>query len=171
MKFFTRYLLILLAIVLITSCGKNSQNTKDLKKYVKELEQRPGKDVEPLPRLNIDEPITTQEQFKRNPYGYHISSDAPNHPVKKRSPERLELFPLDTLNMVGTVYDGKQYWALLQSPIGLFRVKVGEYVGQNNGKIVRITEATVFVSESIPESNGNWSTREVKLDLKGKNEK
>lgn len=47
----------------------------------------------------------------------------------------------------------------------LFRVKVGNYLGQNFGRIEEITEAGVTLKEIIQDAAGDWAERVSSLQL------
>jgi type IV pilus assembly protein PilP len=59
--------------------------------------------------------------------------------------------------MVGTMAQGGALWALVRDREGLlFRTRVGQYMGQNNGQIVEITENTIRLVEVVADLSGEW---------------
>ncbi|MFN9973738.1 MAG: pilus assembly protein PilP, partial [Phycisphaerae bacterium] len=77
-------------------------------------------------------------------------------PDFNRPREALEAFPLENLKMVGTLQQKGQTFALVRSPdSALFRVKSGNYMGQNFGRIVAITETEIKLKEIVQDSGGN----------------
>ena len=67
---------------------------------------------------------------------------------------------LENLRMVGTLQQGKTNFALVKSPDNnLFRVKPGNYLGQNFGLITEISESTIKLKEIVQDSGGDWTER------------
>jgi type IV pilus assembly protein PilP len=83
-----------------------------------------------------------------------------------RRKEPLEDFPLDALKMVGTLSRGKQSWAVIQAPDGtVHRVQKGNYLGQNFGRIKRVSEEKVDLVELVQGAMGEWVEREASLAI------
>ncbi|HCW91308.1 MAG TPA: pilus assembly protein PilP, partial [Marinobacter sp.] len=88
-------------------------------------------------------------------------------PDLDRPPEVLETYSLNDLAMVGTLtgYDGGRY-ALIRDPGGgVHRVRTGNYVGQNYGRIVGINDTRVEIIEIVPNGRGGWVERPRSLSL------
>jgi type IV pilus assembly protein PilP len=88
-------------------------------------------------------------------------------PDQNRRREALESFPLDTIRLVGHLTSGGQQFALLQVGKTVHQVKVGNHVGTNFGKVVKITETEVLVREWVQDGSGDWSERDNSLRLQG----
>ncbi|MBU6269861.1 MAG: pilus assembly protein PilP [Betaproteobacteria bacterium] len=88
-------------------------------------------------------------------------------PDQNRRREALESFPLDTIRLVGHLTSGGQQFALLQVGKTVHQVKVGNYVGTNFGRVVKITETEVQIRELVQDSSGDWSERDNSLRLQG----
>lgn len=82
-----------------------------------------------------------------------------------RRKEPLEAFPLDTMNMVGSVNRKGQQFALLKVDGLLYQVKAGDYIGQNYGKILKITETEISLREIVQDAAGEWIERPTTLQL------
>jgi type IV pilus assembly protein PilP len=82
-----------------------------------------------------------------------------------RRKEPLEAYPLDALSLVGSLSRGGQRYALLKVDNLLYQVKVGEYVGQNYGKVTKITETEVALREIVQDAVGEWVERTSALQL------
>ena len=68
--------------------------------------------------------------------------------------------------MVGTLQQKKVMHALVKSPDNnLFRVKAGNYLGQNFGRVTAITETTIMLKEIVQDSSGSWEEKEQALQL------
>ena len=86
--------------------------------------------------------------------------------IRNRNREELEQFELDSLRMVGTIDDENNNWGIILDPNGIVhRVKVGNYVGLNIGKIINIYEDRVELREIVQDSDGRWEEREAGLAL------
>jgi type IV pilus assembly protein PilP len=68
--------------------------------------------------------------------------------------------------MVGTLQQRKEYFALILTPDkNLYRVKSGDFMGQNFGRIVEISETSVKLKELIQDSGSEWKEEERTLLL------
>lgn len=85
-----------------------------------------------------------------------------------RRPEPLESFPLDSVSMVGSVTRGSQPFVLLKVDKLLYQVKLGDYIGQNYGKIVKITETDMSLREIVQDASGEWTERVSSIQLQEK---
>lgn len=86
-------------------------------------------------------------------------------PDLQRRKEALEAYPLDTITMVGTLEKPGETYALLRADKTLYHVKAGNYVGQNFGRITRVTENEVELKEIVRDAAGEWVERNAKLEL------
>jgi type IV pilus assembly protein PilP len=93
------------------------------------------------------------------------SSGASLQPDLARRREALEAFPLDTLRMVGNLRQGSMQVALLKADTALYQVRVGHHIGQNFGRVTRISESGVFVRELVQDAAGDWVERITELQL------
>ncbi|TAK92608.1 MAG: pilus assembly protein PilP [Burkholderiaceae bacterium] len=82
-----------------------------------------------------------------------------------RRREVLEAYALDSMKMVGVMEKNKQIYALISADQTLHQVHVGNYLGQNFGKIVKITETEVTLKELAQDAAGDWVERDATLQL------
>ena len=82
-----------------------------------------------------------------------------------RRKEPLEAFPLDSMTMVGSVQKQGRPYALLRVDNLLYQVKAGDYLGQNYGKILKITETEISLREIVQDAAGEWIERPTTLQL------
>lgn len=85
-----------------------------------------------------------------------------------RRKEPLEAYPLDSMQMVGSVARTGRPSALLKVDNLLYTVKVGDYIGQNFGKVTRINESEVTLREIVQDAAGEWIERPATLQLQEK---
>lgn len=168
----SRLLLVLFASALgLASCGGDMN---DLDSYINEVKARPGGRIEPLPEINPYEVfnyVADSDGF-RSPFVPDAPQAAPGaadggtRPDPDRSREFLEQFPLDTLRMVGTLQLGEIFYGLIQDSDGLIhRVVPGNYMGQNDGRIVTINESEIQLVEIISDGIGGYLEREAAVGL------
>ncbi len=171
---------ILVVCVPLASCGGGSM--ADLRSYVAGIKTRPGTPIEDLPPIQpyvvytypCDGAIECVDPFEpfyleppRPPDGGDtVISDNGISPDFDRNREELESYPLDALRMMGTLEKGEQFWAILRDPDTIIhRVQVGNFIGQNNGKITGISEDRIELLEIIPDGRGGWEERSAELAL------
>lgn len=85
-----------------------------------------------------------------------------------RRKEPLESFPLDSMSMVGSVMRQGRPYALLKVDNLLYQVKTGDYLGQNYGKITKISETDIALREIVQDAAGEWIERTSTLQLQEK---
>jgi type IV pilus assembly protein PilP len=159
-------LLAIAGAALLAGC---STGQEDLQQWIAEVKQRPGGRIEPLPEVKPYETYTYGDADLRSPFAPAAPAAANGgvRPDTKRNREFLEQFSLDTLKMVGTLrLEGRQF-GLVQTKDGLVhRVLPGQYVGQNDGKIVSISDAKISLIEIVPDGMGGYMERPAALGLK-----
>jgi type IV pilus assembly protein PilP len=85
-----------------------------------------------------------------------------------RPKEPLEAYPLDSMEMVGSVSKQAKPTALLRVDKLLYQVKLGDRLGQNYGKIMKITETDISLREIVQDATGEWIERTTLLELQEK---
>lgn len=87
-------------------------------------------------------------------------------PDLARGKEKLEEYPLENLKMVGTLNQNNITYGLVKTSDGsLYRVKIGNYMGQNFGIITKITETELVMTEIVQDITGNWTERNTSINL------
>ena len=86
-------------------------------------------------------------------------------PEMARRKEPLEAFPLDTMAMVGSLNKTGKPTALLRVDKLLYQVQIGNYLGQNYGRITAITETAIQLREIVQDATGDWVERTTSLEL------
>lgn len=85
-----------------------------------------------------------------------------------RRKEPLEAYPVDSMSMVGSVTKQGRPYALLKVDNLLYQVKQGDYLGQNYGKITKISETDISFREIVQDAAGEWIERTSSLQLQEK---
>ena len=165
---------ILLFIVLITGCSQNN-HYKKVENYIHELQSQPPQKIEPLPSIQPAQKFIYGASHLRDPFEPTISSaknNRINQPDTKRPKQPLEAYPLDALRMVGNFSQGVQIWAIVRAPDGkIYRVGIGDYLGQDFGRIDSITKNKIILIETVPNLSSGWSERPAELTFSGNNDK
>ena len=86
-------------------------------------------------------------------------------PELTRRKEPLEAFPLDAMALVGSIIKAGQPVALLKVDSLLYQIKLGNYLGQNYGRVTKITETEVVLREIVQDAVGEWIERITTLQL------
>lgn len=86
-------------------------------------------------------------------------------PELSRRKEPLEAFPLDAVAMVGSLMKQGQPVALVRVDNLLYQVRPGNYLGQNYGRITKVTETELVLRELVQDAAGEWIERNATLQL------
>ena len=171
-------LALVLASIALAGCGGGSM--ADLRSYAEEVKKRPGTRIEELPPIEpyivYSYPCTGTvgcvdpfEPFFQEPprtEGETTVSSSGISPDFDRNREELEAHALDALRMMGTLEKDEEIWGIIRSPDSIIhRVKVGNYMGKNHGKIIDISEERIELTEIVPDGQGGWTERDAALAL------
>ncbi len=85
-----------------------------------------------------------------------------------RRKEPLEAYPLDSMSMVGSLTRAERRFALLRVDNLLYQVKSGDYLGQNFGRVTKISETDISLREVVQDAAGEWIERTSTLQLQEK---
>jgi type IV pilus assembly protein PilP len=161
-------LLIPAALVVLGGC---SSEIDELKTFVRDSDKGVPRRVEPLPAVKPFEPFAYEGFDLPDPFKPRKLA-APKEgagggvaPDLNRRKEPLEAFPLEQLKMVGTLSQGKDTYALVRADKTLYRVKKGNYMGQNFGLITDVTDSEIKLKEIVQDSAGDWAERQSVLPL------
>ncbi|QPK62530.1 pilus assembly protein PilP [Methylomonas sp. LL1] len=169
-------LTIVCVVMLSVMSGCGGDDVSDLTKYIQDVKARPKGAIEPLPENKIVETFVFKPEGLRDPFKpTELNADEANpdvsgvtgiRPDTERRKEELEAFSLDTLRMVGTLKDQQGLWGLVKAKDGtIHSVRVGNHMGQNYGKIIRILEDKIELMEIVPDKPGTWREQQATLAL------
>ena len=145
-----------------------SGGQSDLQKWIETTKKKPGGRIQALPEVKPYETYVYSASKMRSPFQPQGASNgqASLRPSSRRNREFLEGFSLDTLRMVGTFKVGNSFYGLVQSKDGLVhKVQPGNYLGQNDGKVMEITGGKISLVEIIPDGLGGYIERPASLAL------
>ena len=156
------------ALLTLAGCGGEMD---ELKQFVRESEKGLPRRIEPLPPVKAFEPFTYEGFDLPDPFKPRKLQDRKDGqqsglaPDLNRRKEPLEAFPLEQLKMVGTLSQGKDTYAIVRADKTLYRVKKGNYMGQNFGLITAIEESQINLKEVVQDSGGDWVERSTTLQM------
>jgi type IV pilus assembly protein PilP len=169
----SRLLALLLVAAGLTACGRGVTSTPgdapNLEKWVAEVKNRPAPPLDPLPVMQQFETFEYAAQNLRDPFSNAFSDESGGsgpRPDPNRPRQTLEQFPLDSLNMVGTIGAGSGLIGLVMAPDKVtYRVQPGMYMGQNEGRITAVHEDRIDLVELVPDGAGGWLERPASVAL------
>lgn len=163
--------------VLATACGSDN-NQPELREYIEEVKARPPGMIEPMPTFRPYEAFVYSAAATRSPFDPPIEekqrilteADANLKPDLSREKEFLETFDFGELRMVGTLTMRGTLWALIRDPSGgIHRVKTGNYLGKDHGRIVETSRAQLNIVEIVSNGLDGWVERPRTLNLSEEN--
>jgi type IV pilus assembly protein PilP len=155
--------------VLLAGCGGESH--QDLRAWMADQGKGARGRVDPLPEIKPYEPFAYNafdlpDPFKPRKIEPTKGAGSKLAPDLARRREPLESYPLESLNMVGTLTKGKSTFALVRTPDkDIYQVGPGNYLGQNFGVILGITDSEIRLKELVQDGSGDWSERTGTLQL------
>jgi type IV pilus assembly protein PilP len=161
------------AAALLSACS--GEEFKDLKQELAEQTKDFRGQVPALPPVKPYEPVPYTAEGQIDPFrperievaqavrANNAASKLAEH--EKRVKEPLEAFPLESITMLGTITQEKETFALVKAGPNLYRVRKGNYMGQNFGVITAIDESQVTLKELVQDSGGEWVERASSLQL------
>ncbi|EUB84285.1 MULTISPECIES: pilus assembly protein PilP [unclassified Pseudomonas] len=146
----------------------------DLDAYMNEVRLRPAGKIEPTPTFRSYPTFTYSAANLRSPFSRQVRVDLAGQqrgsrnvkPDPNRVKQYLEGFNIEQFEMVGTISNASGSFALLRGAGAVHRLKVGDYLGRNDGRIVAISATQVDVVEIVPDGEGAWLERPRTIPLK-----
>lgn len=162
-----------LAFAVILGVGLSGcvgDDMSDLREFMAQAGRDAPAQMEPLPQVMVADSFTYDPTGLIDPFAVRNLQPARSGggpaPDMSRPKEPLELFPLDSLRMVGTLSRQGQLYALVRTPENtLYRVKRGDRIGQNFGIITAITETSIEIRETVQDGVGDWTQTSATLPL------
>lgn len=160
---------------LLAACSQGG-GFSDLDQFMEETRSKPRGFVEPLPEFKSYEAFTYSSADRRAPFEPPVDveltmvDEQPQsniEPDLDRPREVLENFGLTELEMVGTLSGGggSLYALIADSDGGVHRVRAGNYMGQNYGRIIGVSDSRIELIEIVPNGRGGWVERPRSLSL------
>ena len=170
---FMAKLLLIAGIIMIAACDDG--DFQDLDDFIAEIKSRPADSIKPIPTFNVYKAFTYNAAALRSPFDRpmdvveitQLPMASEVSPDSNRTKEYLEQFTLDALSMVGTLEQNNVLWALVQDQHGaIHRVKPGNYMGRNYGRIIESSKTHITVIEIVSNGVNGWIERPITIRLK-----
>lgn len=171
-------LVLLLPLALLAGCAPGSG---DISHWMAEQRAQMTPKVTPVEKPKDFKPLSYTEAAALGPFSAERLAQALRResgvvgsgasligPELNRRKEPLEAFPLDTMSMVGSIDRSGQRVALVRVDRLLYQVRAGDYLGQNFGRVTRISESQVTLREIVQDAAGEWIERAAELQLQEK---
>lgn len=176
MKMRLRFAGVALVSALMSAC---TPDIAQLRVEVDQIKQTPAPPLEPIPVMKDPDRYAYRSFGMRDPFVSGEQGEdpilgsseprvctGPAAPDPNRSKEPLEEFPLDSLDMVGTLAQSGSTFGLVKDPEGVVhRVLEGNRLGQNYGVITAIGEDRIVLEEVMSDGNGCWETKNAEVAL------
>ena len=161
----------LLAALLLAGCGDS--DVREVRTWMNETKAETRPAVKPLPAPKEFVPYAYNQAAAVSPFspeklagpGTLASKQDAQQPDLQRPREVLENYPLDTIRMVGMMQKGGVSFALVQIDRSVYRVRAGQHLGQNLGRVTRVTPGSLEIREMVQDAGGDWVERISKLEL------
>lgn len=152
--------------LILAGCFGGQGGYQDIDAYMAEMRARPTGKIEPLPDFRLYEVFTYSASALRSPFEPPLKLALTNEaktnnirPNPSRSKQFLEKFEVDSFSMVGSISNDDGLWGLVRGEDGVHRVKVGDYLGKNHGRITYIDDEELRLVEIIPAGLSYWVER------------
>jgi len=158
------------SLIVMTACSQNDYS--DLEAFIGGSGNGLQGQIDSLPEVKPYQYFTYQAFDIASPFVPRKNDQAQSmisgiQPDLNRHKEVLESYPLESLSMVGSLQQNNVIFALIKSPDGtLHRVKIGNHLGQNFGRINHISESEVKLLEIVQDGVNDWTERISALMLK-----
>lgn len=162
--------------LMLAGCGASSED--ELRQWMQEQKSQTRSKVTPISEPKQFKPesyaqVTAIEPFSNQKLTQALKRDSTQTAVSgaliapelARRKEALESFPLDTMALVGSLIKTGQPVALVKVDNLLYQVRLGNYLGQNYGRVITIAETEVSLREIVQDAAGEWIERTATLQL------
>jgi len=162
------YAILIVATLALGACG--GQTHQDLRNWMAEQGKGAKGKLDPLPQVKPYEPFAYNAFDLPDPFKPRkiepAKGDSKLAPDLTRRKEPLEAYPLESLNMVGTLQKNSQVYALVRTPDkDLYQVRPGNHLGQNYGVILGVSDSEIKLKELVQDGAGDWTERSSSLQL------
>jgi type IV pilus assembly protein PilP len=166
----------IVTVLSLSACGSGEQEA--LQQWMTEQRNATKPSVTPIPEPKKFVPKAYTQEAATEPFSnlkltqalkrdsaQATSNAALVAPELNRRKEPLEAFPLDAMSMVGSLLKTGKPVALVKVDALLYQVQVGNYLGQNYGKVIKVSETELSLREIVQDAAGEWIERQANLQL------
>ena len=160
------------SLLSISAC---SQDVSDLQSFIAQTKSAHVGSVKAIPQFKPYESFSYSAADLRDPFVATADLEEDDgtktsllNPDSTRPRQPLEVFPLDTLSMVGILEQNEQLWGLIKDPQNIVhRIQVDNYMGQSEGRVTEINESAIFLIEIVPDGIGGYIERDASIAIGG----
>jgi type IV pilus assembly protein PilP len=171
-----KFLALALVLSSLVACGSSKED--DVRQWMVDERNQARPKAAPLPAPKQFKPESYTNMAEIEPFSNQkltqalkrdatqaVSNGALVAPELARRKEPLESFPFDSMALVGSISRAGQPVALVKVDNLLYQVKLGNYLGQNYGRVTKISETQVTLREIVQDAAGEWIERIATLQL------
>jgi len=171
-----RAIYIVIGALLLAGCSASSDD--ELQRWMVDQKNQTRPRIAPISEPKQFKPesyaqVTAVDPFSNQKLTLALKKDSAQStsnsalidPELARRKEALEAFPLDAMSLVGNMVKANQPVALVKVDSLLYQVRTGNYLGQNYGRVTKISETEVTLREIVQDSGGEWIERTASLQL------
>jgi len=158
-----------LAVVVLAGCGPSDDQS--LHEWMTQTRTAKAQPPEPLPEVKPYVPreyagAKSPEPFAQTKIG-ELNKTMSDSPEAGRRHEPLEDFPLENFKMLGMLKKNGETYGVVRVDNKIHHVKVGQYLGQNYGRVIRISDQEIVLRELVREGVSDWKEKMTSLKLEG----
>ncbi|MDR1646710.1 MAG: pilus assembly protein PilP [Zoogloeaceae bacterium] len=164
---------VFMALGLLTACGGGSD---DLQSWMDSVANDQRGKIPPLPKVKVYVPLAYTAAAQIDPFdntklepevkgGYAQGKGAPNFDAREARNNIMERYPLESMTMIGYLDINNQPMAVISFDGMAKQVKLGDWIGMDFGRVVRVTDQEIELEETTQDANGDWVMRSNSLQL------
>lgn len=156
-----------LTVMALAGCGQSDDD--GLRQWMTQTRAAKAPPPEPLPEVKSYTPReyggrASPEPFAQNKIG-ELNKTLSESPEAGRRHEPLEDYPLENFKMLGMLKKNGETYGVVRVDNKIHHVKVGQYLGQSYGRVVRISDQEIVLRELVREGVSDWKEKMTSLKL------
>jgi type IV pilus assembly protein PilP len=167
--------MVLVALTSLTGCLQPEK--ENLQQFVKTIQAKEKRPIAPIPEIKIHENFSYAAAELRDPFKATVvevqrlvetAEGALDNGIRvdeNRLKEALEAYELKDLRLVGVLEKGRRSGMVLAPDGVVHLINVGNYIGENSGKVLTITDEALTLREIVPGEKFAFVERENRLAL------
>ncbi|XXQ68794.1 pilus assembly protein PilP [Neisseriaceae bacterium B1] len=158
-------LLALSSLIALSAC---SEEHSDLQSWMQEQRNSAKSQIKPAEKPVPMEHVVYVTPQLSSPHAFSSSkmrsaAQNANAPDMSRAKELLENYSLENLKFVGSIGTPNNRSGLVEVDGHIYTVRVGNHIGQNYGRISKITADGLEIIEVVEDTDGRWVNRPTTL--------
>ena len=169
-----RVISVLVSIWVLSGCMGQGSGYQDIDAFIAEAQSRPAGEIEPIPKMKSYDPFVYQAVSSRGPFDKplnlfqtHGQTSSAVRPDLAREKQQLEAFDIAELSYVGSISNTRGVWGLVEVDKAIYKVRVGDYLGRNHGRITALNKQEIRLKETVLIGPNFWVDKPVIIPLRG----